>query len=76
MEPSDEGPTPTPGGGKGFDWSRITVGALSLVALAAGVKLISVTSQGTTEGGAALIVVGSVLAGAWLVITIIRDMRE
>lgn len=67
---SDEGPGPGRGG---WDWHRISVGALSIVAFGIGVKLVAITPEGTVEAGAAMLAVGSVLAGAWLALTAIRD---
>lgn len=57
----------------GWDWTRISVAALAVVAMVAGVQLLAVTKSGTTHAGYALIILGSVMCGAWIVMTARRD---
>lgn len=55
-----------PRGGPRFDWTRISVAALAVVAITAGVQLITVTVDGTTAAGFGLFILGATLAGAWI----------
>lgn len=53
-----------------WDWQRISIGALAVIAIVVGGWL--VRAEDNDSYGAAVLAVGAILSGAWLAITIIE----